>query len=204
MGLWGERINLKAWCTKHVRASLATRLSFGNADPICSTAGWVGAFQVWAGEGVTPCAGWLCASDPRIRAWRLRDFNLVASCCRFFCPSPCNLLLASQLHAEYGLLCTAFHAWKVEIIVLLVPQTVHHCVLPPSQVSDVKIFEVLSAGYDPAEAVRIFVQFERVDSAIKGHIDLKGRFFGGKEVRLVSGLGTLGSSEFVWETGAEG
>lgn len=48
---------------------------------------------------------------------------------------------------------------------------------------DVKIFEVVTSGYDPAEAVRIFIQFEKVDAAVKAHIDLQGRFFGGKEVR---------------------
>jgi len=57
------------------------------------------------------------------------------------------------------------------------------------QVEDVRIFEVLSAGYDPAEAVRIFVQFDRVDAAVKANIDLQGRFFGGKEVRACWGVG---------------
>lgn len=47
---------------------------------------------------------------------------------------------------------------------------------------DVKIFEVVTSGYDPAEAVRILVLFDKVDAAIKAHIDLQGRFFGGKEV----------------------
>ena len=50
------------------------------------------------------------------------------------------------------------------------------------QVVDVKIFEVVTPGYDPAEAVRIFVAFDRVDAAVKAQIDLQGRFFGGKEV----------------------
>ena len=54
---------------------------------------------------------------------------------------------------------------------------------PSPQVADVKIFEVVSPGYDPAEAVRIFVAFERVEGAVKAHVDLAGRFFGGKEVR---------------------
>lgn len=48
---------------------------------------------------------------------------------------------------------------------------------------DVKIFEVLTKGFDPAEAVRIFVLFDKVDAAVKASIDLRGRFFGGKEVR---------------------
>lgn len=54
-----------------------------------------------------------------------------------------------------------------------------------------RIFEVIQPGYDPAEAVRIFVAFEKVDSAIKAHIDLKGRFFGGKEVSAARGGGRL-------------
>jgi hypothetical protein len=59
---------------------------------------------------------------------------------------------------------------------------------------DVKIFEVVTSGYDPAEAVRIFVMFDKVDAAVKAHIDLKGRFFGGKEVRRqAAGLGPKGA-----------
>jgi len=34
----------------------------------------------------------------------------------------------------------------------------------------------------PEEAVRIFIEFKRVESAIKAVIDLNGRFFGGREV----------------------
>ncbi|KAI8463667.1 MAG: hypothetical protein J3K34DRAFT_494743 [Monoraphidium minutum] len=52
------------------------------------------------------------------------------------------------------------------------------------QVVDVKIFEVLSPGFEAAEAVRIFVQFDRSEAAVKAAIDLQGRFFGGKEVRV--------------------
>merc|ERR1712224_571875 len=33
------------------------------------------------------------------------------------------------------------------------------------------------------EAVRIFVEFERLESAIKAIVDLNGRFFGGRNVR---------------------
>jgi splicing factor 45 len=51
-------------------------------------------------------------------------------------------------------------------------------------VLDVKIFEVVTPGYDPEEAVRIFVMFDRVDGAVKAHIDLQGRFFGGRQVRV--------------------
>lgn len=33
------------------------------------------------------------------------------------------------------------------------------------------------------EAVRIFVEFKRIESAIKAVVDLNGRFFGGRQVR---------------------
>lgn len=35
----------------------------------------------------------------------------------------------------------------------------------------------------PEEAVRIFVEFKRIESAIKAVVDLNGRFFGGRQVR---------------------
>jgi len=34
-------------------------------------------------------------------------------------------------------------------------------------------------GVPPHEAVRIFIRFERVESAVKAAVDLDGRFFGG-------------------------
>lgn len=43
------------------------------------------------------------------------------------------------------------------------------------------IFEMPGASDD--EAVRIFVEFDRIDSAIKAVIDLNGRFFGGRVVK---------------------
>ena len=33
------------------------------------------------------------------------------------------------------------------------------------------------------EAVRIFLEFKRIESAIKALVDLNGRFFGGREVQ---------------------
>ncbi|KAL1490636.1 hypothetical protein ABEB36_013297 [Hypothenemus hampei] len=36
---------------------------------------------------------------------------------------------------------------------------------------------------DPEEAVRIFVEFLRIESAIKAVVDLNGRFFGGRQVK---------------------
>jgi len=44
------------------------------------------------------------------------------------------------------------------------------------------IYEVTNGQLDPAEAVRIFVQFGRQESALKAYIDLNGRFFGGRVV----------------------
>lgn len=35
----------------------------------------------------------------------------------------------------------------------------------------------------PEETVRIFVEFKRMESAIKAVVDLNGRFFGGRQVR---------------------
>jgi len=43
------------------------------------------------------------------------------------------------------------------------------------------IFEI--PGSEPEEAVRIFLEFERLESAIKALVDLNGRFFGGRVVR---------------------
>ncbi|XP_064398230.1 splicing factor 45-like isoform X2 [Halichondria panicea] len=45
------------------------------------------------------------------------------------------------------------------------------------------IFEIREGDISEEEAVRIFVQFARVESAIKAVVDLNGRFFGGRMVR---------------------
>ncbi|KAK9830194.1 hypothetical protein WJX72_010226 [[Myrmecia] bisecta] len=50
-------------------------------------------------------------------------------------------------------------------------------------VTRVLIFEVTEPGYPVEEAVRIFVEFDRVEAATKALIDLAGRFFGGRTVR---------------------
>ncbi|KAK9840158.1 hypothetical protein WJX74_004307 [Apatococcus lobatus] len=50
-------------------------------------------------------------------------------------------------------------------------------------VTNVIIFEITEPDYPPEEAVRIFIEFERIEQATKALIDLQGRFFGGKEVR---------------------
>lgn len=50
------------------------------------------------------------------------------------------------------------------------------------QVQSVMIFEVTTPGYPDDQAVRIFVEFERMEQATKSIIDLGGRFFGGRTV----------------------
>lgn len=40
-------------------------------------------------------------------------------------------------------------------------------------VTSVMIFEVTTPGYEAEEAVRIFIQFDRVESATKAQIDLQ-------------------------------
>lgn len=51
------------------------------------------------------------------------------------------------------------------------------------EISQITIFEVTEPGYPVDQAVRIFVQFERTESALKALIDLEGRFFGGRTVK---------------------
>lgn len=50
-------------------------------------------------------------------------------------------------------------------------------------VTHIVIFEVTEPGFPADEAVRIFVQFDRTEAALKALIDLGGRFFGGRTVR---------------------
>lgn len=38
-------------------------------------------------------------------------------------------------------------------------------------------------GVSDDEAIRIFIEFDRLESAIKGLVDLNGRFFGGRSVK---------------------
>lgn len=63
----------------------------------------------------------------------------------------------------------------------LQPEVIEEC----SKYGEVKkclIFEMPPGGPDE-EAVRIFVEFSKIDSAIKAVIDLNGRYFGGRIVR---------------------
>lgn len=49
------------------------------------------------------------------------------------------------------------------------------------EVVSVVINEIYNVA--PEEAVRIFVEFKRIESAIKAVVDLNGRFFGGRQVK---------------------
>ncbi|XP_071517527.1 splicing factor 45 isoform X2 [Panulirus ornatus] len=63
----------------------------------------------------------------------------------------------------------------------LEPEVREECNGKYGTVVQVVIFEIPRAV--PEEAVRIFVEFQRVESAIKAVIDLNGRFFGGRQVK---------------------
>ncbi|CAG0886110.1 unnamed protein product [Cyprideis torosa] len=57
------------------------------------------------------------------------------------------------------------------------------CNVKYGDVQKVIIFEIPKAV--PEEAVRIFVEFKRLESAIKATVDLNGRFFGGRQVKAM-------------------
>lgn len=63
----------------------------------------------------------------------------------------------------------------------LEPEVKDECNTKYGEVASVIINEVLNVA--PEEAVRIFVEFKRIESAIKAVVDLNGRFFGGRQVR---------------------
>nr|CAG4635005.1 EOG090X0BIL [Alona affinis] len=63
----------------------------------------------------------------------------------------------------------------------LEPETRDECQAKYGDVNKVVIFEVPNVADD--EAVRIFVEFKRMEAAIKAVIDLNGRFFGGRQVK---------------------
>ncbi|XP_058799588.1 splicing factor 45 [Phymastichus coffea] len=63
----------------------------------------------------------------------------------------------------------------------LEPEVKDECNTKYGDVTRVVIHEVLNAV--PEEAVRIFVEFKRIESAIKAVVDLNGRFFGGRQVK---------------------
>ncbi|KAM0727190.1 Splicing factor 45 [Formica fusca] len=63
----------------------------------------------------------------------------------------------------------------------LEPEVKDECNTKYGDVARVIIHEVIEAT--PEEAVRIFVEFKRIESAIKAVVDLNGRFFGGRQVK---------------------
>ncbi|XP_067002298.1 splicing factor 45 [Anabrus simplex] len=63
----------------------------------------------------------------------------------------------------------------------LEPEVKDECNTKYGDVVRVIIFE--QPNVPPEEAVRIFVEFKRIESAIKAVVDLNGRFFGGRQVK---------------------
>ncbi|XP_058453046.1 splicing factor 45 [Malaya genurostris] len=63
----------------------------------------------------------------------------------------------------------------------LEPEVKDECNTKYGEVVTVVINEIPNVV--PEEAVRIFVEFKRMESAIKAVVDLNGRFFGGRQVR---------------------
>lgn len=63
----------------------------------------------------------------------------------------------------------------------LEPEVKDECNTKYGDVNSVIIHELPEAPSD--EAVRIFVEFRRIESAIKAVVDLNGRFFGGRQVK---------------------
>ena len=46
-----------------------------------------------------------------------------------------------------------------------------------------RVGKEMEAGFPADQAVRIFIEFDRIESATKALVDLEGRFFGGRTVR---------------------
>ncbi|KAL1130333.1 hypothetical protein AAG570_013271 [Ranatra chinensis] len=63
----------------------------------------------------------------------------------------------------------------------LEPEVRDECNGKYGDVVNVLIYEL--PNVNPDDAVRIFVEFKRIESAIKAVVDLNGRFFGGRQVR---------------------
>ncbi|XP_022901889.2 splicing factor 45 [Onthophagus taurus] len=63
----------------------------------------------------------------------------------------------------------------------LEPEVKDECNQKYGDVGSVIIHEINTSN--PEEGVRIFVEFKRIESAIKAVVDLNGRFFGGRQVK---------------------
>jgi len=68
-----------------------------------------------------------------------------------------------------------------EVDAELEPEVKEECETKYGDIVKVQIVE--RNGVPAEEAVRIFLEFKRVESAIKALVDLNGRFFGGREVQ---------------------
>jgi len=68
-----------------------------------------------------------------------------------------------------------------EVDAELEPEVKEECETKYGDIVKVQIVE--RSGVSAEEAVRIFLEFKRVESAIKALVDLNGRFFGGREVQ---------------------
>ncbi|XP_050455786.1 splicing factor 45 [Cataglyphis hispanica] len=105
---------------------------------------------------------------------------------------PQNQLLSQQLPAEEPSI-TEIMKCPSKVVLLrnmvgpgevdddLEPEVKDECNTKYGDVARVIIHEVIEAA--PEEAVRIFVEFKRIESAIKAVVDLNGRFFGGRQVK---------------------
>lgn len=65
----------------------------------------------------------------------------------------------------------------------LEPETKEECEAKYGEVVKCVIFECPRGSVPDEEAVRIFLEFKRIESAIKAVVDLNGRFFAGRSVR---------------------
>ncbi|KAH8421242.1 hypothetical protein KR009_006607 [Drosophila setifemur] len=65
----------------------------------------------------------------------------------------------------------------------LEPEVKDECHTKYGEVNSVIIHEAFDTV--PEDAVKIFVEFKRIESAIKAVVDLNGRFFGGRQVRAL-------------------
>ncbi|KAF5287569.1 hypothetical protein FQA39_LY15898 [Lamprigera yunnana] len=63
----------------------------------------------------------------------------------------------------------------------LEPEVKDECNTKYGEVATVTIHEV--PNVEPEDTIRIFVEFRRIESAIKAVVDLNGRFFGGRQVK---------------------
>ena len=66
--------------------------------------------------------------------------------------------------------------WELE------EEVANECKAKYDPILHVTIFEATESTLPDSEVVKIFVEFEDVQGAMKAHADLNGRFFGGRKV----------------------